>query len=178
MYSNVPAARFLRKQFLVLESDLNFSIDKWPHHVDKLYLQPNLNYSWNHTDNGPLTSNGNGVTTYANAYINKFSTHPFLCVSFSILAVCLYSATGLKNNFAESNLTIMQSIAYPQNTILSDDVIDEYLNLIKQTSRSKYQLQSRLNYHVSFHLVWGCLVKQKVETLDKKSSNVSMKNGR
>lgn len=55
--------------------------------------------------------------------------------------LCLYSANGIKDQFAEANLTIMQSIAYPPNTVITNDVMDDYLSIMKQTSRSKTYLK-------------------------------------
>jgi len=43
---------------------------------------------------------------------------------------------GVKALFPQHNITIMQSIAFPEDTILTEDIMDEYLSLVKQTSRS------------------------------------------
>lgn len=44
---------------------------------------------------------------------------------------------GVKARLPANNVTIMQSIAFPEDTHLTDDIMDEYLSLVKQTSRSK-----------------------------------------
>ena len=67
----------------------------------------------------------------------------------SLAGVCLYSATGVKEQFEGYNLTIMQSIAYHKDKLLTDEVIDDYWRTIKRTSRSERTfLSSRKTYHL------------------------------
>lgn len=59
---------------------------------------------------------------------------------FMFAEICLYCMMGVKAVFPVNNITIMQSIAYPEETTLTDDIMDEYLSLVKQTSRSEYEI--------------------------------------
>ena len=56
---------------------------------------------------------------------------------FSISGLCSYNAQGIKETLPDYNITIRQNIAYPAKTILTPDVIDGYMSLLKQTCRSK-----------------------------------------
>ncbi|XP_053376167.1 atrial natriuretic peptide receptor 1-like [Mercenaria mercenaria] len=79
---------------------------------------------------GPLSETGKSLVTLFKIF--DWSRIGLLYIDYGL---CLYSATGIKTQFAEANLTIIQSIAYPYNTIINDVVIDEYLKHIKGTSR-------------------------------------------
>ncbi|WAR14306.1 GCY6-like protein [Mya arenaria] len=76
------------------------------------------------------------ITWSANSYDltdkTKFTT---LVRTVGPLRMCEYSANGLKKEFGVNNLVIMQSVVYPRNAELTDAIIDEYLSLVKQTSR-------------------------------------------
>ena len=64
--------------------------------------------------------------------------YSWLLSPYLISGLCLYTAEGIKKEFALHNLTIMQSIAYPPDAVMTDKIMTDYLNIVKQTSRSEY----------------------------------------
>lgn len=51
---------------------------------------------------------------------------------------CSYIASAIKRSFAKNNFTVTQSATFTSDTILTDDVIKEYLNNLKFNSRGKH----------------------------------------
>lgn len=63
--------------------------------------------------------------------------------------MCSYIAYGIKTDFAKNNLTITQSFAYPEDLLLTDEAIKEYLGVLKVNSRSKvFYLTNVLSFAV------------------------------
>ncbi|XP_060579361.1 atrial natriuretic peptide receptor 1-like [Ruditapes philippinarum] len=79
---------------------------------------------------GPLSQSGRSLVTMFQIF--DWTTIGLLYIDYGL---CLYSANGIKDFFNEANLTITQSIAYPPNVYLETAVVDNYLKLIKRTSR-------------------------------------------
>ncbi|XP_052820035.1 receptor-type guanylate cyclase gcy-6-like [Mya arenaria] len=79
---------------------------------------------------GPLSESGRLLVTL----FKKFGWKQ-IALLYIDSGMCEYSANGLKKEFGVNNLVIMQSVVYPRNAELTDAIIDEYLSLVKQTSR-------------------------------------------
>ena len=56
-------------------------------------------------------------------------------VFFTVAGLCSYTMSGIRQAFAENNLTFSQTVSYHEDEIVTDEIIDGHLRRLKQTSR-------------------------------------------
>lgn len=79
--------------------------------------------------------------TCINAVFRDINRYHCFHVCLNLVELCTYAASGLKEKFAEQNLTLTQTITFHEDVILTDSVIDGFLNRVKQTSRGNQTLK-------------------------------------
>ena len=59
---------------------------------------------------------------------------------FTVAGLCSYTMSGIRQAFAENNLTFSQTVSYHEDEIVTDEIIDGHLRRLKQTSRGSGHL--------------------------------------